>query len=107
MFKILKRVLQYARPYIKYCIMGVVFAAVGVSLSLAVPVFIGEAIDRCTGKGKVDFQGLFKIVTVLGSIIAASTLFQWMMCLCTNKLAFLTIRDLRNDIFNTAIFCIN
>ncbi|MBP5430963.1 ABC transporter ATP-binding protein [Ruminococcus sp.] len=100
MFKILKRVLQYARPYIKYCIMGVVFAAVGVSLSLAVPVFIGEAIDRCTGKGKVDFQGLFKIVTVLGSIIAASTLFQWMMCLCTNKLAFLTIRDLRNDIFN-------
>ena len=100
MFKILKRVLQYARPYIKYCIMGVVFAAVGVSLSLAVPVFIGEAIDRCTGKGKVDFHGLFKIVTVLGSIIAASTLFQWMMCLCTNKLAFLTIRDLRNDIFN-------
>ena len=80
--------------------MGVVFAAVGVSLSLAVPVFIGEAIDRCAGKGKVDFSSLFRIVTVLGSIIAASTLFQWLMCLCTNKLAFLTIRDLRNDIFN-------
>ena len=100
MVKILKRVLQYARPYIKYSIMGVVFAAVGVSLSLAVPVFIGEAIDCCIGAGKVDFPSLFKIVTALGSIVAASTLFQWMMCLCTNKLAFLTIRDLRNDIFN-------
>ena len=100
MVKILKRVILYACPYLKYFVLTIIFAAAGVSLSLAVPVFIGEAVDCCTGKGNVDFTALLKIITVLASAVCASTLFQWLMSLCTNKLAFLTIRDLRADIFN-------
>jgi ATP-binding cassette subfamily B protein len=83
----------------KYFIMTLVFAALGVSLSLAVPVFIGEAVDCCIGKGAVDFHKLTMIITLLASMVVASTLFQWLMSLCTNKLAFLTIRDIRSDIF--------
>ena len=99
MIKTLKRVFSYAGPYMKYFIMTLVFAALGVSLSLAVPVFIGEAVDCCIGKGAVDFHKLTKIITLLASMVVASTLFQWLMSLCTNKLAFLTIRDIRSDIF--------
>lgn len=99
MVKTLKRVFSYAGPYMKYFIMTLVFAALGVSLSLAVPVFIGEAVDCCIGKGAVDFHKLTKIITLLASMVVASTLFQWLMSLCTNKLAFLTIRDIRSDIF--------
>lgn len=100
MLKTLKRVFSYARPYLKYFIMTLICAALGVSLSLAVPVFIGEAVDCCVGKGNVDFDKLKKIIITLASIVVSSTLFQWFMSLCTNKLAFLTIRDLRADIFN-------
>lgn len=97
MFKTLKRVFSYARPYIAYFVLTVLFAALGVSL--AVPVFIGNAVDCCIGRENVDFGRLKVIVTELAVIVIASGLFQWLMSLCTNKLAFLTVRDLRADVF--------
>jgi ATP-binding cassette subfamily B protein len=99
MLKTLKRVFSYAAPYLRYFVLTIVFAALGVSLSLAVPVFIGEAVDCCIGKGNVDFHKLGRIIVLLASMVVASTFFQWLMSLCTNKLSFLTIRDLRSDIF--------
>ena len=100
MLKVLKRVIAYSSPYLIYFILTIVFALAGISLSLAVPVFIGEAVDCCMGKDSVDFTRLTRIIVFLTSVIIASTLFQWLMTLCTNKLAFLTVRDLRTDIFN-------
>ncbi|MDE6092487.1 MAG: ABC transporter ATP-binding protein/permease [Ruminococcus sp.] len=100
MFSTLKRVISYARPYIAYLISTLIFAVLGVGLSLLVPVFIGDAVDCCVNKGSVDFTDLRKIVIELAVIVIASGIFQWIMSLCTNKLAFLTIRDLRADIFN-------
>lgn len=100
MFKTLRRVASYARPYMIYFVLTVVFAAAGVALSLSVPVFIGEAVDMCVGKKLVDFDGLKKLVIALAAIVILSGFFQWLMSLCTNKLAFFTVRDLRADIFN-------
>lgn len=100
MIKTLKRVFSYAHPYINFFILTLLFALIGVSLSLAVPVFIGEAVDCCIGKGNVDFKRLLRIIILLSSSVVISALFQWLMSLCTNKLAFLTVRDLRTDIFN-------
>ena len=100
MFKTLKRVFSYARPYLAYFVMTLLFAALGVSLSLAVPVFIGNAVDCCVGKGQVDFEKLGKIAAELAVIVLASGFFQWLMSLFTNKMAFLTVRDLRADVFN-------
>ncbi|MBQ1519773.1 MAG: ABC transporter ATP-binding protein [Ruminococcus sp.] len=100
MLKTLKRVFFYARPYLPYFILTVIFSVLGVSLSLAVPIFIGNAVDCCIGKGNVDFAKLGRIAAELSLIVAASGLFQWLMSLFTNKLAFLTVRDLRSDVFN-------
>ncbi|MDE6538921.1 MAG: ABC transporter ATP-binding protein, partial [Ruminococcus sp.] len=100
MLDTLKRVISYARPYIAYLISTIIFAIAGVGLSLLVPVFIGDAVDCCISKENVDFNDLKKIVIELAIIVTASGIFQWIMSLCTNKLAFLTIRDLRADIFN-------
>ena len=99
MVKTLKRVFSYARPYIAFFVLTVIFAAAGISLSLAVPVFIGEAVDCCVGAGKVNFDKLLFIVVKLGISVIASGLFQWLMSLCTNRLAFLTVRDIRSDTF--------
>lgn len=100
MFKVLKRVLGYARPYIKYLVFTVLFAVIGISLSLAVPIFIGDAVECCIGEGNVDFVRLKKICVTLAAVVLVSMVFQWLLSLCTNKLAFLTVRDLRGDIFS-------
>lgn len=99
MLKTLKRVFSYAKPYGRFFFLTVIFAVLGVSLSLAVPIFIGKAVDYCVGKGNVDFGGLGKTGVTLAVIVVLSTFFQWLMSLCTNKLAFLTVRDLRCDVF--------
>lgn len=99
MFRTLKRVFSYARPYKRFFFMMIIFAAAGVALSLSVPVFIGEAVDCCLGKDEVDFSRLRRIAAILASAVIASALFQWLMSLSTNKLAFLTVRDLRTDVF--------
>lgn len=99
MTKTLMRIFSYAKPYIVFFILTLVFAAAGVSLSLTVPVFIGKAVDCCIGAGKVNFSKLAEIAVLLAVMVIASALFQWLMSLCTNKLAFLTVRDLRADAF--------
>jgi ATP-binding cassette subfamily B protein len=99
MIKTLKRVFSYAKPYISYFIFTIIFAAIGVSLSLAVPIYIGKAVDCCIGKDNVDFDSLKNIALTLSLIVIGSTVFQWFMSLCTNKLAFMTIRDIRCDVF--------
>ncbi|MDE6785321.1 MAG: ABC transporter ATP-binding protein/permease [Ruminococcus sp.] len=99
MFKTLKRIFSYAKPYIAYFVMTLIFAAAGVSLSLTVPVFIGKAVDCCAGAGDVDFIRLAEIAVILAVIVIASGIFQWLMSLSTNKLAFLTVRDMRSDVF--------
>lgn len=99
MTKTLARIFSYAKPYILYFILTLFFAVLGVSLSLTVPVFIGKAVDVCIGEGQVDFSRLAEIAVLLGIMVVASGFFQWLMSLCTNKLAFLTVRDLRADVF--------
>ncbi|MDE7364635.1 MAG: ABC transporter ATP-binding protein/permease [Ruminococcus sp.] len=99
MLKTLARIFSYAKPYILYFFLILIFATVGVSLSLTVPVFIGDAVDLCVGENDVDFEELKQTAITLACIVIASGFFQWLMSLCTNKLAFLTVRDLRADVF--------
>lgn len=99
MLKTLARIFSYAKPYILYFFLILIFAFIGVSLSLTVPVFIGKAVDLCIGENNVDFEELKQTALTLACIVIASGFFQWLMSLCTNKLAFLTVRDLRADIF--------
>lgn len=100
MLKTLKRVFSYAGSYKVYFLFTIIFAAVGVSLSLTVPIFIGKAVDCCIGKDNVDFNILKHIVITFTVVIILSAFFQWLMSLCTNKLSFLTVRDLRCDVFS-------
>ena len=99
MLKTLKRVMKYTKPYKLFFVLTVFFAVISVAFSLSVPIFIGEAVDCAIGKDNVNFNRLIKVAFMLGSAVLISTLFQWLMSLCTNKLSFNTIRDMRCDIF--------
>ena len=95
----LRSVLLYAKPYIGYLLFGLIFAVVSVSLTLYAPILTGRGIDLIIEKGNVDFDSLLPILVKLGIIAVIVAASQWLMSLFTNKVTYLTIRDIRNDAF--------
>lgn len=101
---ILKRLFSYARPYGGFLIGALISAMISVTLSLLIPIFIGKAVDFIIGPGDVDYKGVLNIIKYLAAFIAGSTIFQWLMSYCTNKITFLTIKDLRSRVFDKLSF---
>lgn len=97
---LLKRMLSFTRPYLSHLALALFFAVVGVSMTLYAPVLTGRAIDLVAGKGAVDFQALKKILEALAGVVATAALSQWLMGLCTNKITYLTVRDIRVKAFD-------
>lgn len=97
---LLKRLLSFTRPYLSYLALALLFAVVSVSMTLYAPVLTGRAIDLVVGKGAVDFQALKKVLEVLAGVVAIAALSQWLMGLCTNKITYLTVRDIRVKVFD-------
>ncbi len=95
----LKSVILYAKPYMAYLVIALLLAVVSVSLTLYAPILTGQGIDLIIKKGKVDFSALKPILIKLGVTAGMTALSQWLMSLCTNKVTYLTIRDIRNEAF--------
>lgn len=94
------RLLSYTKRHIHFLIIALISAVIGVMLSLWAPVLIGDAVDYLLGKNQVDFGVLGRILLWLLITVLLSALFQWLVSLCTNIVAFRTIRDIRTDAFN-------
>ena len=91
----LKRLLAYTKPYRIYMILALICAIISVTLSLFAPIIIGSAVDDIVGKDQVDFNSIQWIMLRLALVIAGSALFQWVMTFYTNRITFLTVKDLR------------
>lgn len=98
--QLLKRILTYAKPYVPLLVLALLSAVISVSMTLFAPVLVGEAIDYIVGAGDVSFAEIGKILIRLGIVIALTALFQWIMSLCTNKISYGSMRDLRRDVFH-------
>lgn len=98
--QILKRILLFAKPHLKYLIASVLFALLSVSLTLYTPVLIGKGIDLILEPGKVYFDRLAPLVLQLAAVAVTAALFQWLMSLCTNRITYRTVRDLRVAVFD-------
>lgn len=97
--EVLKRIFKYTGKYSAMLVLGLLFSAGGVAMTLYSPILIGEAVDMIIGPKNVDFNGIGKIAIQLAAVIAAGTVFQWLSTLCTNYVAFKTTRSMRVDIF--------
>lgn len=96
---VVKKVLKYSKPYFPYFVLALVFAVISVSLTLYIPVLIGQAIDNIIGPGNVNFENILQILLYIIIAIAGVAVFQWAMNHCTNAISYKTVRDLRKDIF--------
>ena len=97
---VLKPLLSYARPYIWLFVLSMVLALVTVSTTLYAPILIGQAVDLIIGPENVDFEGLVPVIIKLSVTVAVTALSQWFMSLCTNRITFNVVRDIRNEAFS-------
>lgn len=97
---VLKPLIGYAKPYISLFVLSMVFAVINVVTMLYAPILIGQAVDHIIEKGLVDFDGLIPIIIKLGVVVSITGLTQWLMSLCTNKITFNVVRDIRNKAFD-------
>lgn len=94
-----RRILRYLKPYSGYLVLTIFLAIVTVALTLAVPYFVGLAIDCIVGAGEVDYARLGDLFLLIGGSVAATALAQWLMSLCNNKIAYHVLADVRRDAF--------
>lgn len=97
--KFLKRIMLYTKKYRVYLILSLLSYVVGIGLTLVAPVLVGKSIDLILGEGQVDFLGIYRILITLSVMIIVGSFFQWIAYVCTNKLTYKTVRDIRLDIF--------
>ena len=95
----LKKVLRYVRPHRTLIFLCLLFSAVTVSLTLYLPIQTGQVVDLLLGPGQVDFSALWPILLQMALCIALTALCQWLLNLCSNKLTFATVEDIRRSAF--------
>lgn len=94
------KILRYTMPHMGWLLLAVACAFVSVSLTLYIPVLVGNAVDVMLGKGRVDMSLVLSVVIRIGVSVGIIVLFQWLMTQSTNVVAAKTTRDLRQEVFN-------
>lgn len=92
--------MKYLKPHSGLLICAFLCAVIAAAAMLFTPVIIGEAVDCIVGKGKVDFEQLGIYLIVLGGLIVAVLLFQWLMNLLAQRAAHLSVADARKAGFS-------
>lgn len=98
-WRTVKKVLRYIGRFRLWLAASLLFAFLTVVLTLLAPRLTGEAVDRMIGAGRVDFPGVRTVMIKIAAAAAGVGLFQWLMNLCNNRLAYSVVRDLRNEAF--------
>ena len=98
--EVMMKVMRYIKKYRIYIFLSLIFAAVTVALTLYLPILTGDAIDLVLGRGEVDFKGIFDIFKVAVVVILLTSVSQWIMNVCNNKMTFNIVQDIRNEAFN-------
>lgn len=95
--------MKYLKPHFGLIVCAFVFAVISAAATLFTPVIIGNAVDCIVGANNVDFEKLTVYACVLAGLIAAVMVFQWLMNVCVNRAAHLSVRDARRDGFSALI----
>ena len=96
----LRRILTWLKPYAPMLVISIVLSAASVALTLYVPILVGRAIDGILGKGNVDWPAVLQNLTQAAVVAAAAAVIQWIISAINNRVAFQTVRDMRNAAFD-------
>ena len=95
----LKKILKRIKKYAVLVLLSLVMAAATVILTLYLPILTGNAVDGILAKGMVNFTGLFRIMHTMILVIVATAVFQWLMNVINNHIAYHVVQDIRKEAF--------
>ncbi|MCI8719129.1 MAG: ABC transporter ATP-binding protein [Lachnospiraceae bacterium] len=95
----LKKIFCYIKKYNLFLILSLVFAAISVALTLYVPILVGHAIDCIVGLDDVDFDRIIGLFLQITAAVAVTSVCQWLMNICNNKITYQVVNDIRKDAF--------
>ncbi|MDR2201545.1 MAG: ABC transporter ATP-binding protein/permease [Clostridiales bacterium] len=96
----LKRLWGFLRPYWGWLLPALLFTLIQTAATLYIPVVIGDAVDAIVGVNDTDFAKITASARLLAGLIFVVFAFRFFSTLCTNRLSFCAIRDLRNAMFD-------
>jgi ATP-binding cassette subfamily B protein len=96
--KTLKRLLVFAKPYLKYLYAALFFSALNIVFTLLTPILIGQGVDLLIN-GNVNFDLLKLRIAYIFITVLLASLFQWLLVRMTNTLTYNITKDLRNKLF--------
>lgn len=96
---VLKRVLSSIGKYKALLLLSLVFSALNVVFTLYIPVLAGRAIDGIVEAGRVDFALVIKALSGILICAAGGGILSWLINIINNKIAYSTVRDIRNKAF--------
>ncbi len=97
--KTMKRVLKQLKGYSPLIALSIFLAVLTVAGNLIPPIIFGNAIDCIIEQGKVDFATLTTYFIIIGAIIGATAIVQWIMSAINNRIVYGVINDIRKEAF--------
>lgn len=94
-----RRILQCIQPYKGLVLLSFFLAIVSTVSVLALPILIGNGVDRIIGPGQVDFEGLTGILIRLLLLILTAAVSQYLMNTVNNRITYHIVMDLREKAF--------
>ena len=98
--QILKRLLSFSRPYLKYLLLVLLSSIGQIIFTLLTPILIGQGIDYLVGQGLVEFDLLFHQIIVIMMSVLLTSLFSWLVVRFSNLVTYSMTRDLRIQLFD-------
>ncbi len=95
----LKKIIKYTGKYKGYLIASIVLSLITVALTLFLPIITGDAVDLIIKEGNVDFDSLKPLLRNMIVIILITSLIQWIMNVCNNRMTYGIVKDIRNEAF--------
>ncbi len=96
----LKRILDYIGAYKWGVLLSLFLALITVVTTLYAPILIGQAVDLIVAPGRVDFEGIMRILKRMAIVICLTGISQWLMNHLNNIITYRVVKDIRTKAFD-------
>ncbi|MBO0470720.1 ABC transporter ATP-binding protein [Enterococcus sp. DIV0242_7C1] len=93
------RFLPYLLNYPKEITAATILGILSGLTTVLMTYYMGKSIDTMIGLGNVDFHKLFYLLSLLGGILIVTVISQWLIQRLGNRVAYLSVAELRKDAF--------
>lgn len=96
----LKRILDYIGAYKWGVLLSLFLALITVVTTLYAPILIGQAVDLIVAPGRVEFEGIMRILKRMALVICLTGVSQWLMNHLNNIITYRVVKDIRTKAFD-------